>query len=70
MMRPVAAAVAVVVGLFGLVFFGIMLLVRAECDAQAQIMKVDHSWGALTGCMIKAPKTGQWVPLKAYRVID
>lgn len=60
--------------LFGL--FVVALLVVGECvlsdvscSAKAGAMRKKYSYSIITGCMIEA-KTGEWVDIKAYRVVE
>lgn len=39
-----------------------------QCAAQADLMKVDYQFGVVVGCMVKT-KSGEFVPLKNYRVV-
>lgn len=40
-----------------------------QCAWKAEAMGRPYKWGIYTGCMI-ADKTGQFVPLENYRVIE
>lgn len=58
------AIVIAIVGILVAAFLGPYV----TCKNQATAMGVRYQWGFFKGCLIE-PKTGQWVPLKNYRVL-
>lgn len=39
-----------------------------KCDSKASLMKMEHSWGPIQGCMVNTKKG--WRPIEAIRDID
>lgn len=60
--------------LVGIVLFGLFggCAVGADslqCSSTANAMRVNHTWGLFSGCIIEA-KPGRWIPLDQYHSVD
>lgn len=60
-----ACVVPVILGLmtWGLAYW----LGSSTCGSRAQLMEMEHSYGALQGCMVKY--RGRWLPLESIREV-
>lgn len=58
-----------VVAVVGLSFSVVYLASSIECTAITGQMQRPNQFGLWTGCLVMTSK-GEWVPLKAYRVIE
>ena len=66
--RAFSASAVTIVAIVAFAFWFTLWMTSIECSARAQQMQVNHTFSIWTGCMIRTPKEGKWVPIGAYRV--
>lgn len=62
----VALVVTLIVGT--VIVIAVHFASEASCNKQAEMMKVQHNYSTIGGCMINVKD--RWIPLSSYKVIE